>query len=62
MNEVTWHTYHKVHNRKCHQHDFEILIAQKGDEEFKQTFSFVEYALGVRFDTALDGDMDLVDR
>ena len=54
------HANDQIYNRKRHEDDFEVLVAQEGDEEFEQTLGFVKHAIRLDFNAVLNGDVDFV--
>ena len=57
---MLWHADNQIDDRKCHQHNFEILVAEERNEEFEQTFRLAEDTCRVRLDAALDCDVNLI--
>ena len=58
--QVLRHADNQVDDGERHEDYFEVLVAQKGDEEFEETFSFEKDAHRVSLYAVLDGDVDLI--
>ena len=56
------HTDHQIDNRQRHKHNFEVLVAEKGDEKLKQALGLVKDPPRVCLYAVLDRDMNLIDR
>lgn len=58
--QVMRHADDEVYNRKSHEHDFEVLITQKGDKKLEETLSFLKHPIRLGFYAVLNRDVDLV--